>query len=336
MPNVATLPTGRAGTGPYFGQPTCTSIWTPPENMDLSPSSLAVNRSPPMCETSGKLRGRLLVLAAALLWSTSGLFAKAPIFDPWPLEVRGTLLAFWRAMFAAAVLLPLVRQPRWRPALVPLAAIFAGMNLSYLTAMTLTTAANAIWLQSTAPWWVFLIGVLLLGEPILRRDLVPLVFGLGGVGTILWGELHGHAHAGVVWGIASGASYAAVVLLMRRLRAENPAWLVALCHAVTALLLLPWVIHINQWPSAGQLLVLAAFGALQMALPYTLLIRGLRSIGSQEAVAIGLVEPVLMPLWVYLVWHEGQAWWTITGAALILAGLGLRYVVLELWCAKPA
>lgn len=277
-----------------------------------------------------KLSGRLLVLAAALLWSTSGLFAKATIFDDWPVAQRGMLLAFWRAAFAAAVLAPTVRRPRFRGLLVPLVVCFAGMNIAYLTAMVQTTAANAIWLQSTAPWWVFGFSVLWIGEPIVRRDLVPLAFGVLGVGTILFFEVQGEAVAGVVYGLASGVCYAGVVLLMRQLREENPGWIVALSHAATALVLLPWLLAAGIWPSPAQLAVLALFGAVQMALPYMLLFRGLRSVTGVEATAIGLAEPVLMPIWVLLAWGEQPAAWTLVGAALILAGLVLRYVVLEL------
>jgi drug/metabolite transporter (DMT)-like permease len=291
---------------------------------------------PSSAHDHAKLTGRLLVVLAALMWSSSGLFAKAPLFADWPPESRGPLLAFWRAVFAALALAPLVRRPRWRLGLVPLALAFTGMNMTYLSAVVLTTAANAIWLQNTAPWWVFLLGVVLLGEPITWRDFVPLGFAAVGVGTILYFELQGAARTGVVLGLTSGITYAAVVVCMRRLRAEDPAWLVALNHAVAAVALLPWALAHGVWPSAGQLAVLAAFGALQMAIPYVLLIRALRSISSQEAVAIGLLEPVLMPLWVFLVWHERPANWTIAGAALILAGLVLRYVVLEAWRPRDA
>jgi drug/metabolite transporter (DMT)-like permease len=276
-----------------------------------------------------KLAGRLLALGAALLWSTSGLFAKATIFDDWPVEQRGVLLAFWRAAFAAAVLAPVVRRPRFRRSLVPLVACFAGMNITYLTAMVLTTAANAIWLQSTAPWWVFGFSVLWIGEPIVRRDLVPLGFGVLGVGTILFFEVQAEAVGGVTCGLASGACYAGVVLLMRRLRDENPGWIVTLSHAATALVLLPWIVTIDVWPSPTQLAVLALFGTVQMAVPYMLMFRGLRAITGVEATGIGLAEPVLTPLWVLLVWGEQPAPWTLAGAALILAGLLLRYVVLE-------
>jgi drug/metabolite transporter (DMT)-like permease len=274
---------------------------------------------------------RLAMLAAAVLWSTSGLFAKAPLFAEWPADARGGLLAFWRSTFAALVLLPLIRRPRWRRGLVPLGVAFAGMNITYLTAMSLSTAANAIWLQSTAPGWVFLIGVFLLREPVVGRDLVPLIFAMAGVGTILGFELQDKIHLDVLFGAASGICYATVVVSMRSLRGEDSAWVVALGHVATVVVLLPWVVGQGVWPSPEQLLVLAGFGIFQMAIPYVLLLRALRTIHSQEAAVIGLVEPVLMPLWVFLVWREIPAWWTAAGAAMILAGLLLRYVVLERW-----
>jgi len=281
-----------------------------------------------------RLVGRLYVVGAALLWSSSGYFAKNRIFDVWDEDVRGTLLAFWRALFAAAILLPTVRRPRWRIGLVPLVACFAVMSISYLTAMTKTTAANAIWLQSTAPWWVFLLSVFLFREPIVRRDLIPLGFGVLGVGTILFYEIQGKAVFGVLCGLAAGISYAGVVVSLRRLRDENSSWLVALNHGVAALVLLPWMLYLARWPSWEQLALLAAFGVFQMAIPYLMLIRGLRAISSQEAVAFGMLEPILIPIWTFLIWDEIPEWWTIVGASLILTGLILRYVVWELLAAK--
>lgn len=175
------------------------------------------------------------------------------------------------------------------------------MSVTFLTAMCLTTAANAIWLQSTNPWWVFLFSVCLFREPVVRRDLIPLVFAMLGVGVILVFEVQGQAMVGVTCGLISGIAYAGVVVCMRQLRSENPPWLVALNHAVAVLILLPWVAYAGQWPSAKQLALLACFGTFQMALPYVLLVRGLRAISSQEAVAIGMLEPILVPIWAFAV-----------------------------------
>ena len=282
-----------------------------------------------------KLAGRLSVAMAALMWSSSGLFVKQALFDNWPVEIRGSLLAFWRALFAVLVLLPLIRRPRWSGYLVPLAVSFTLMNVTYLTAMVRTTAGNAIWLQSVYPWWVLLFSVFWLGQPVVGRDLIPLAFGALGVGLILFCEIsRGQAVAGVACGAASGFFYAGVVVLMWRLRSDDPAWLVALNHAVAAAVLFPVVLQTGHWPSLGQLAVLAGFGVVQMAIPYLLLLRGLRAIGSQEAAAIGLIEPVLVPLWVFLAGMESPAWWTKAGALVILTGLVLRYVVFEWAAAK--
>ncbi|MBS0208975.1 MAG: EamA family transporter [Planctomycetes bacterium] len=279
--------------------------------------------------TQSVREGRIWIAVAALLWSSCGLFAKSPLFEDWPPEHRGVLLAFWRALFVAVSLLPLVRRPRWRRELVPLVIGFTGMNATYLSSVVLTTAANAIWLQSTSPFWVLLISVFLFHRPVNRRDLVPVACAAVGVGAILWCELQGAAWSGVALGVTSGVCFAVVVLSMSALRDENGPWIILVCNATAALVFLPWLVWLQVWPSWQQLGALAVFGAFQMAAPYVCLARGLRSISSQEAVAIGLIEPVLMPVWVYLVWGEAPAWWTIIGAALILVGLLIRYTILE-------
>jgi len=279
--------------------------------------------------------GRLWIVLAAVMWSSSGLFAKSPVWDDWPPEVRGALLAFWRAAFAGMLVLPAVRRPRWSPKLVPMAIAFAAMNVTYLSAMSLTTAANAIWLQSTAPWWVFLFSVLVLHESISRAEYVPLVLGGLGIAVILWHEISLQAPAGVACGLAAGMTYALVVLALRALRDFDSAWLVVVNHLLTAAILLPYILVRNIWPTPWQLVVLAAFGFFQMGLPYLFFARGLRAISSQEATGIGLLEPILLPIWVYLKWHEVPAEWTLIGGGLILAGLVLRYTAARALAARP-
>jgi drug/metabolite transporter (DMT)-like permease len=267
---------------------------------------------------------RLLILTSSLLWSTSGFFAKAPIFANWP----GPILAFWRAAFACVVLLPLVRRPQWSWKLIPMAALFVLMNYTYLTAMAEGSPANAIWLQSTAPGWVLVIGVLVFGERATWRDALLIVFAAAGVGIILFYELQGESPRAVLWGLASGVFYAGVVLSLRDLRAMDATWLSALNHLVTALALAPLAVAASgtHYPAGVQWLLLAGFGMLQMGVPYLLFARGLRSIPGHEATGIGLLEPVLVPVWVYLAWGLAPQWWTILGGGLILVGLALRYL----------
>jgi DME family drug/metabolite transporter len=285
-------------------------------------------------DRSAIVRARVAVVAAALLWSLSGVFAKSTIFDDWPSEQKGSFLAFWRALFGGLVLLPAVRRPRWRPLLVPMSLTFAAMSVAYMNALVLTTAANAIWLQMTAPGWVMLVGVLFLGERPTRVEKLQLVLSLVGVGVILYwlnedADALPHNGIGVGLALASGLTYAGVVMLLRQLRDENAAWLISLNLLVTAACLLPYATYaavtFDMRPTLAQLGVLAAFGAVQIALPYLLFAYGLKRIPSQEAAGLALLEPILMPVWVLLAWGEEPAGATIVGAGLILAGLVVRY-----------
>jgi drug/metabolite transporter (DMT)-like permease len=245
------------------------------------------------------------------------------------------LLAFWRTLFAGLFLLPFIRRPQWSWWLIPSTLFFALMSVSYLTAMTRTTAANAIWLQHTAPLWVFVLGVGLFRERARRSDWWMLLAVMLGVGLILTCELgaarSGQARLdGALWALASGLFYATVVLSLRALRRLDSAWLIALNHLVTAVLLLPFVLRSGITPTTGQLTWLAAFGILQMGLPYVLFARGVRRIPGHQASFIVLLEPILVPAWVWLAWrdhpsYEPPAWWTLVGGGLILIGLLARF-----------
>jgi drug/metabolite transporter (DMT)-like permease len=293
------------------------------DDLELSEPAL-VELAP---ERSGELpatgiwQARLEVLVAALFWSTSGFFVKAPYFAGWP----GPVLAFWRAVFACLALWPSVRRPRWTWKLLPMTVLFAGMNYTYLTAMVKGSAANAIWLQCTAPVWVLLVGVFVFHEKTVKRDWLMVAFAAAGIGVILLFETRGAAAEAVVWGLFSSFFYAGVVLALRQLRQYDAVWLAALNHLVTAVVLAAPAVSFSQVPQGIQWVLLAGLGILQMALPYVLFARGLRRIPGHEATSIGLIEPILNPVWVFLAWGERPAWWTLLGGGLILLGLLIRF-----------
>lgn len=303
-----------------------------PHDPPASPD-LAEPAAPP---TGSPTRARLIILLAAVMWSSNGFFAKAPLFADWPLlvdgwPVRGPLLAFWRATFACLVLFPFVRKPRWNPKLIPMTLLFAAMNFTFLSAMTMGSEANAIWLQNTAPLWVFLVGVFFWGEPVHPRDGWLLAFVAAGLALILSCELRGNSPAGVIYGVLGGLTYSGIVLSLRRLRGEDAAWLVAANHLVTALIFAPYVFYWGIWPTAGQAVCLAGFGMFQMGIPYLLFAWGLKQIPGHEAAGIVLLEPILVPVWVWLAWrhtpdYQFPQWWTLVGGGLIFAGLLIRYV----------
>ena len=274
------------------------------------------------------IRGRVLLLAAALLWSTSGLFVKSPPLQRLPEENQGLILAFYRALFASVFLIPFVRRRhmRWRASLVPMAAIFALMNVLFLTAMTKTTAAAAIFLQYTSIVWAFVLGVLFLRERIDRGSLVALMCAVGGIVVIVTLDRAGqHAHGNVI-ALGSGLSYGCVIIFLRYLRHEHAMWLIALNHCVTTLVLIPWILPVTVTLEPIQWCLLASMGLLQMAVPYTLFAYAVRYVKAQEAALIPLIEPILNPVWVWLLWREQVHWSTWIGGGLIVGGLLFRYL----------
>ncbi|HTI49896.1 MAG TPA: EamA family transporter [Planctomycetaceae bacterium] len=272
-------------------------------------------------------RGRLLLVAASILWSTSGVLVKSPPLQRLPLEDRGPLVACFRALIAACCLLPFVnwQRIRFRAALVPMVISFALMNTLFVTAMTRTTAAATIFLQYTGTGWAFLFGALFLRERITRENLVALAFGLAGIGWIVAAGWKGGDLSGIVLALGSGIGYGGVIVSLRALRAEDAIWLVVLNHLVSGLLLVPWVASRGLLPIGHQWSVLIVLGGLQMGLPYVLFCRGVASVSAQEAGLLTLLEAILNPLWVWLFWREEVPAAVWIGGGLILAGLLARY-----------
>jgi drug/metabolite transporter (DMT)-like permease len=275
---------------------------------------------------------RLCILLAALLWSTSGAFTKVlrentglGLNEP---GIGPLSIAFWRVVFAAAVLLPLVRRNEITlgPALWLTGLTFAVMNALFVSAMALGSAANAILLQYTAPMWMYVFAVWLLGEPADRRGAVALAIGLAGVAVLVAGGWAGGQLPAVALAAGSGLAYAAVAIGLRVQRGASSRWLTAFNHLFGAVALAPFVWR-EPLPSWSQFAVLFVYGAGQMALPYWLLAVGLRHLSPQEAGTLTLIEPVLNPLWAYLASPatERPTAWTLAGGACIVGALVWRY-----------
>jgi drug/metabolite transporter, DME family len=284
-------------------------------------------------------QARLCVVGAALLWSLSGAFAKA-LTEPTPLHTNDPPLEPWhflgvdfpvpiacyRALFAALALTPLLkkRDVTFRPAMLLMGLAFAAMNLMFITANALGTAANATFLQYTAPFWMYLASVFWLGEPSDRRGTISLFAGLAGIAVIVVGGWQDGQLPAVALALGSGVMYTGVVVGLRVLRAESSRWLTVWNLGLSGLLLVPLVIGLRL-PSVPQFVVLFFFGVLQLAVPYWLMARGLRVIGPAEAGTLTLLEPMLNPVWTFLISGEQPRPSTFVGGAIVLAALAWRY-----------
>lgn len=271
------------------------------------------------------MRGRWCVLAAAVLWSTGGAISKA-------LELDALTIAFYRGLFAGLALLPFVPRRDWvlRPGLWPLGAAFGAMVACFLGSVKTTTSANAIFLQCSAVFWVVPLSAISLGERPDRRARVGIAIAVLGIILIVgWGyDGRPNEWQGIALGLASGIIMACVSVSLRGLRGLNPIWLSGVLNLLGTLALGLWAVLSGQGiatPTGWQLLILMAFGTFQLAIPYALYARGLREIGAPEAGLLGLIEPVLNPIWVVLFVGERPAGPSVVGGLFLLAGPAYRY-----------
>jgi len=289
---------------------------------------------------------RATLVLAAVLWSLGSLFTRL-LTRPLGLGLdhpglTPLQLAFFRNFFAGLALLPLLRPRdlRFDSRMLGMVGCFGLMSGLYMSSLSLGQAANAILLQNSAPFWVYLIGVGLLGAPPDRRSLRAILVGTAGTVLIVAGNIASGENTSVLvllMGLGSGITYAGVVLFLNALRHESSAWLIVLNLLGGAAFIAVFAVAQNgrdaavEWftaPSPPQLAVLAAFGALQMAIPYWLFARGLRSVSPQEAGIITLLEPVLNPIWAYLIApdQERPTAWTLIGGLMLLGALVWRFL----------
>jgi DME family drug/metabolite transporter len=279
-------------------------------------------------------RSRLLIVFAAVLWSTNGFFAKAPWFDAWPDESRGVALTFWRSFFAAITVLPFVRRPKFQPAMIPMSLSFTVMTYAFLVAMVDGSETTTVWLQYVGPAWVALGGLIGLGDRPGRRDAVMIGMSMVGIVIIVGMESsigQGSVATGPV-GLAllSSVAFAGVMLSIRHLRGIDVAWIGLVNYVVSSICLAPMVIGTVPMPQGFQWVALFALGSIQLAIPYILFAWAVRRVPSNEASLIALIEPLAVPIWTFLAWRHLESyrppdWWTVAGATFIAAGFVWRY-----------
>ena len=290
--------------------------------IDLSMSTVPSAQAIKDHQTKPSVDGRLWVFLAGVLWSLAGVWTKS-------LPDSGTTIAIWRGLFAGLALAPFAigRGPKKITArYLWIAIAFATMVGLYIAAIKATTAANAIFLQCSATAWVVPIGWMFLKEKPDRRTLWGVGLAMLGIAWIIAPELlvvdSSHL-VGMAMGLASGVAYACVVVGLRSCRADDSIWL-SVWNNMAGSLILAAVIALTGesiLPYRSSIPGLAVFGFLQMALPYTFFARGLRTTTPAQATLIALVEPILNPIWVWLLHGERPHNATIIGGIFMIIGV---------------
>jgi drug/metabolite transporter (DMT)-like permease len=272
-------------------------------------------------------RARLELVGAAVLFSTGGAAIKWADFTGWQ-------IASFRSGIAALALLLLTPAARrgwsWRGALVGVA--YAGCLVLFVLANRLTTAANTIFLQSTAPLYILLLAPWLLKEPIRRQDLgFMLAVGLGlllfFVGTDQPGTTAPDPGRGNLLALASGFCWALTICGFRWLSAApgrgSPVAAVVSGNLTAFLIALPMALPVGRH-LMGDWAVIIYLGVFQIALAYVFVTAAIQVLPALESSVILLIEPVLNPLWAWVVQRETPGAWALLGGAIILGATTLK------------
>src|SRR5215813_9564813 len=234
-----------------------------------------------------------LLVLCAVLWSTGGLLIK------W-LPGSAFAIAGVRSAIAAVVLLLAIREwpGHWSWWLGSGALAGAASMLGFVVATTLTTAANAIFLVYTAPLYVALLSPWVLHEPIRRGDWLTLLLAVLGLGCFCFEQLTLEGWVGNLCALGSGLATAWLVVCLRKHSATSPLPLLVLANLLVAIAGIPFLEAARPDPVSWGLLLLAGVG--QLGIPLVLYGKAIPHVRAIEAVLIPVLEPVLNPVWVWL------------------------------------
>ena len=231
-------------------------------------------------------------------------------------------IAGGRSAIAIPIILLCAARPRFTfsRAQIGGALGYAGTVVLFVFATRMTTAANAIFLQYTAPIYVALIGRWYLGERASRIDWLVIAVALVGIALFFLDRLTVSGFWGNIIALGSGLAFAAVALFLRKEKAGSPVASIVLGNVLVTLVGLPFMV---QAPSLGEgsLWRLLLLGTVQLGLPYVFYATAIKQVTALEATLIPLLEPVLNPLWVMLALGERPGRWAIVGAFLVLGAV---------------
>jgi drug/metabolite transporter (DMT)-like permease len=268
------------------------------------------------------------MVAAALCWSTGGIFVRSiATTDGWE-------IVFWRSVFMAAFLFAALvvwhRGAVWRRiAAVGAAGVLSGALLAatflfFILSMMRNTAANTYVLMSTGPFFAALFGWMFLRERVPVRTWIAIAAALGGIGIMFAEGLDAGRSLGNVLALGIPTAFALNLVVLRRMHATVdmvPAVMIAglISAAVAAPLALPFD------TGARDLAILAPMGVIQLGLGCLLMTRATRHLAAREVGLLSLIETILAPVWVWLGVGEAPTMLALAGAAVVLGALAAAY-----------
>jgi drug/metabolite transporter (DMT)-like permease len=272
-----------------------------------------------MDSLSERRKAILFLAVCAVLWSTSGALVKTLTWQPLAILAA-------RSLFTSAVFLIYLRRlpTKWNRWQLLAAAMTVATQFLFITSTKLTTAANSIFLQYTAPIYVMLLGFWFLREKPSRTDWVSMLVIFIGLTLFFADQLSAEGFWGNILAVLSGLTSALMVVSFRAQKDGTPAESMLIASLVTAVFGFPFILK-ETW-TVTSWAIIAYLGIFQLGLAFVLFTIGIKHIPALEANLIGTLEPVLNPLWVFLFIGEKMGMYAFIGGMVVLAGVILNAV----------
>ena len=259
-------------------------------------------------------KATLYLILCAILWSTSGVFVKA-------LDWGSVAILAGRGIFTSIVFLLYMR--RLPKKVTHWTLLAAGGSIAtqflFITSTKLTTSANSIFLQYTAPLYVVLLGYWILRERPSRTDWIAM--GLIFLGMILFfgDQLSPDGFYGNLLAMLSGVTSAIMIVSFRAQKDATPEDSILIASLVIAVFGFPFILKESQ--TVTNWLSIAFLGIFQIGLAFILFTKGIKHIPALEANLIGTLEPILNPVWVFLFLGERMGQSALLGGLVVLGGV---------------
>lgn len=259
------------------------------------------------------------LIISALLWSTGGILIKN--IDQSPLVIAGA-----RSGIAALVILLYVR--RHSPKITFTVSKSVGslmymlMVVLYVIANKMTTPANAILLQFTAPIWVALMARWFLDEKIRVHDWLAIAVVISGLALFFLEDLSFNWLLGNSLAVLSGVALAGVLISLKKQSENSAVEVTFLGNALTFAVCVFFIFRAQL--SGSDLLYLAVLGTLQLGVSYIIYAIAVQYVSAVEAILILVIEPILNPIWVYVFSGEGLSINALIGGAIVIITITLR------------
>jgi drug/metabolite transporter (DMT)-like permease len=269
---------------------------------------------------SDRSRSIILLVITAILWSLGGVLIKS-------IKWNAVAIAGMRSVIAAIVLLIVIKKPKltWSFAQIGGALAYSGTVILFVLANKTTTAANAILLQYTAPIYVALFGTWFLKEKTKLFDWIIIFIVLGGMALFFLDHLNTNGVLGNIIAASSGVCFGFFAIFMRMQKEESPIESVLLGNILTAIIAVPFMF--SSAPSTDGIITLLIMGVVQLGIPYILYSKAIKHVTALEAILIPVIEPILNPMWVFLLLGEVPGPWAILGGAIVISAVTLRCVL---------